>query len=260
MEFLGWILWFGAMVWTLVSVIILVMEIFFPKPYEPPFIPKAAKIIIAGTYSIGMVLILFVTVAYLKKIHLIWLAPTFHFFHMFIIVPLIMVMITKLSMSYTAINDHKEMLKQMNIQQILQKKSYPIKKDSPFFKYPLLSLYFDDFEDLWKALENRQIAIAKDELMPWGKWNLSIEDIARKHSLFLKLYDKDFIKILINDENEICIDEEKFYLEFLRNPEKIDEYVDEINNEYIKQLREEDRKIISENLELIKRRFADIEM
>jgi tetratricopeptide (TPR) repeat protein len=141
---------------------------------------------------------------------------------------------------------------------ILKRKTAEIDKDSIFFPYPLLAIYFDNMEEVRRAYTQGCIALAKNSANIAIK-KFSLENIVQDDNLFINLYKSKQIRIMVSDGKELGRETEESYLKYIANPDMLKLDTSQINNKSEADFNEWGntlKKAIAKEIEFIKNRYG----
>lgn len=98
--------------------------------------------------------------------------------------------------------------------------------DSQLKKYPLLYLYFDNFEEIASDWDKKYFQAAMHE-GDIRSCKFSLDDIMKNENIFLELYKNGLVRIRLWDGTMLVRNEEDFYFDRATHPER---YIDEISH------------------------------
>jgi len=85
-SFIGWVIWVAACGWTVLTLVVHLIEIFRPNPFIQPkgfrvLLPVSVKRLITAVYVLGATVVLYLTLMLgISKFHLLWFFPLWHYF------------------------------------------------------------------------------------------------------------------------------------------------------------------------------------
>jgi hypothetical protein len=134
--------------------------------------------------------------------------------------------------------------------------------DSSLKEFPLLYLYFDEFCEISKAWNKRQLEAARHDTDIRSR-RFSVKDIMNDESLFLDLYRENLVRLRLDDGTELRRDTEEEYWDRATHPEKYSNKVsltdpaltDEMKQGIMAEI-ERLEKLISAEVEAIKLRYG----
>jgi len=92
--------------------------------------------------------------------------------------------------------------------------------DSRLKDYPLLYLYFDSFAEINRLWKKGHFQAARHD-SDIRSCRFSLAQIMNDENLFLNLYEKNLLRLRLNDETHITKREEEFYWDEVRHPGKL---------------------------------------
>jgi hypothetical protein len=124
---------------------------------------------------------------------------------------------------------------------ILSPKKAPA-PDSKLKEYPLLYLYFDNFDDITTSWNKKHFEAARHD-SDIRSCRFSLDEIMRDENLFLELYTSKLVRLRLWDGTVLVRDEEEFYWDRIKHPEK---YKDEVSHLRRSELIEHRKRLLKE--------------
>jgi len=92
--------------------------------------------------------------------------------------------------------------------------------DSRLKEYPLLYLYFDNFDEISIARKKRYLEVARHD-SDIRSCRFSPDEIMRDENLFLELYENNLVRLRLRDGTELIRSEEELYWDEAKHPGKL---------------------------------------
>lgn len=228
LQIIEWGIWFLALAFGLWILTVFIIELFYIKtlplvPFEPQdFLSPILRKIITGLYATVMAVAIGLTgFGYVSKWHLLWFIPLYHFLSgevvYLIIIRFCCGAVNKpISIKQDFLNLISRITQKRRLILSPKKTSGP---DSRLKDYPLLYLYFDNFNEITKAWNSGYFEAARHE-SDIRSCRFSIDQIMNDENLFLALYEKGLLRLKLHDGTRIVKQDEDFYWDQVKNPGK----------------------------------------
>jgi hypothetical protein len=129
--------------------------------------------------------------------------------------------------------------------------------DSSLKQFPLLYLYFDNFEEITKAWQKGCFEAARHDSDIRSR-GFSLDEIMKNEGVFLELYRNKLLRLRLSDGTELRRDVEEDYWDRIVHPEKYSDeasFGPDTNPELIARMKELHERIDDE-LKAIKLRYG----
>lgn len=204
MELIGWVFWVLALLWTGVSLVSFLVDVFNPNPFVQPMgavFSTNIKRAVGFTYVLGMSTALWGTATLgVSKLHLLWFVPVFHLFGA-IWIPMLF------SGVHTPTRGPQ-----------VPTKDY-LGPESSLKAYPLLYAYFDHFAELAEMARSGHLQIALHDNNPRSN-AYTPEQVLADKDLFLRLYGDNLLRVRLPDGFKMFRSVEKDYWDRASHPEE----------------------------------------